>query len=48
VQVSGSLHNLRTYIHESIERYTGILIHEVSITVTGITEPSGRAGARAP
>ncbi len=47
VQVSGSLHNLRTYIHESIERYTGILIHEVSITVIGITEPSGRAAARA-
>ena len=39
VQISGTLHGLRTYIHESIERFTGILIHEVSITITRVTEP---------
>ena len=41
LQIAGSLHSLRSYIHESIERYTGILIHEVSITIVDVVE-SGR------
>jgi ABC-type dipeptide/oligopeptide/nickel transport system ATPase component len=33
IQMSGSIHNLQEYIIESIERYSGVLIHKVTITI---------------
>ena len=33
VQMSGSIHNLQEYIMESIERYAGVTINRVSITI---------------
>ncbi len=33
VQMSGSIHNLQEYIIESIERYSGVNIHNVTITI---------------
>jgi uncharacterized alkaline shock family protein YloU len=36
-QLTGEIHRLQTYIIESIERYTGILIEEVSIIIDKIT-----------
>jgi adenylate kinase family enzyme len=33
VQMSGSIHNLQEYIIESIERYSGVNIHKVIITI---------------
>lgn len=33
VQMSGSIHNLQEYIIESIERYSGVNIHTVTITI---------------
>ena len=33
VQLSGSIHNLQEYIIESIERYSGVNIHTVTITI---------------
>ncbi len=33
IQMSGSIHNLQEYIIESIERYSGVNIHNVTITI---------------
>ncbi len=33
VQMSGSIHNLQEYIIESIERYSGVNIHKVTIMI---------------
>jgi len=33
IQMSGSIHNLQEYIIESIERYSGVNIHKVTITI---------------
>ena len=33
IQMSGSIHNLQEYIIESIERYSGVNIHRVTITI---------------
>ncbi len=33
IQMSGSIHNLQEYIIESIERYSGVNIHRVAITI---------------
>ena len=35
--VAGNLHELRAYIKKNIERFTGIFLHHVSITVAQIT-----------
>ena len=37
-QLTGKIHNLQQYIIENIERYTGILIEEVSIIIDKITQ----------
>jgi len=37
-QLTGKIHNLQTYIIDNIERYTGILIEEVSIIIDKITQ----------
>ena len=36
-QLTGEIHNLQQYVIENIERYTGILIEEVSIIIDKIT-----------
>lgn len=36
-QLTGKIHNLQSYIIDNIERYTGILIEEVSIIIDKIT-----------
>ena len=36
-QLTGEIHNLQQYIIDNIERYTGILIEEVSIIIDKIT-----------
>ncbi len=36
-QLTGKIHNLQNYIIDSIERYTGILIEEVSLIIDKIT-----------
>ncbi len=36
-QLTGTIHNLQSYIIDSIEKYTGILIEEVSIIIDKIT-----------
>ena len=33
IQMSGSIHNLQEYIIESIERYSGVNIHKVTVTI---------------
>ncbi len=38
-QLSGKIHNMQQYIITNIERYTGILIEEVSIIIDKITKP---------
>ena len=37
-QLTGKIHNLQKYIIENIEKYTGILIEEVSIVIDKITQ----------
>jgi len=37
-QLTGKIHNLQTYVIDNIERYTGILIEEVSIIIDKITQ----------
>lgn len=37
-QLTGKIHNLQKYIIDSIEKYTGILIEEVSIVIDKITQ----------
>lgn len=37
-QLTGKIHNLQSYIIDNIERYTGILIEEVSIIIDKITQ----------
>ena len=36
-QLAGKIHNLQQYIIENIEKYTGILIEEVSIIIDKVT-----------
>ena len=36
-QLTGEIHSLQQYIIENIEKYTGILIEEVSIIIDKIT-----------
>ncbi|RKX79389.1 MAG: hypothetical protein DRP87_03300 [Spirochaetes bacterium] len=36
-QLSGNIHNLQQYIKENIERYTGIVIKEMNITIENIS-----------
>jgi hypothetical protein len=36
-QVAGNLHELRAYIKGNIERFTGVFLHHVSITVAQVT-----------
>ena len=38
-QLSGKIHKLQQYIIENIERFTGILLEEVSIIIDKITQP---------
>ncbi|MCI5522521.1 MAG: hypothetical protein SO116_06480 [Treponema sp.] len=38
-QLTGIIHNLQTYVIDNIERFTGILIEEVSIVIDKITVP---------
>ena len=38
-QLSGKIHNMQQYIITNIERYTGILIEEVSIIIDKISKP---------
>ena len=38
-QLSGQMHKLQQYIIENIERFTGILLEEVSIIIDKITQP---------
>lgn len=38
-QLSGKIHNMQQYIITNIERYTGILIEEVSIIIDKISQP---------
>ena len=38
-QLTGTVHNLQSYIITNIEKYTGILIEEVSIIIDKITRP---------
>jgi uncharacterized alkaline shock family protein YloU len=33
MQLSGSIHNLQTYIVDNIERYTGLVLDEVNVTI---------------
>lgn len=40
-QLTGKIHKLQQYIIENIERYTGILIEEVSIIIDKITQTGG-------
>ena len=37
-QLTGKIHNLQKYIIENIEKYTGILIEEVSIVIDKISQ----------
>ena len=37
-QLTGKIHNLQSYIINNIEKYTGILIEEVSIIIDKITQ----------
>ena len=37
-QLTGTIHNLQSYIISNIEKYTGILIEEVSIIIDKITQ----------
>ena len=36
-QLTGKIHNLQKYIIDNVEKYTGILIEEVSIIIDKIT-----------
>ncbi|HBG66787.1 MAG TPA: hypothetical protein DDW78_09985 [Treponema sp.] len=40
-QLTGLIHSLQTYIIDNIERFTGILIEEVSIIIDKISVPAG-------
>lgn len=42
-QLSGKIHSMQKYIIENIERYTGILIEEVSIIIDKITQTDAKA-----
>jgi uncharacterized alkaline shock family protein YloU len=39
-QLSGNIHALQEYIIESIERYTGILIHELNVRIKKVSRSS--------
>jgi adenylate kinase family enzyme/uncharacterized alkaline shock family protein YloU len=43
-QLTGEIHNLQAYIIDSIEKYTGILIEEVSIIIDKITQTGKISG----
>ncbi len=40
IQMSGSIHNLQEYIIESIERYSGVNIHKVIVTIDKLLDAS--------
>ncbi|MBO4403921.1 MAG: hypothetical protein J5780_01145 [Treponema sp.] len=42
-QLTGEIHNLQQYIIDSIEKYTGILIEELSIIIDKITMAPGKS-----
>ncbi len=42
-QLTGKIHNLQTYIIDNVEKYTGILIEEVSIIIDKISQTSSQA-----
>jgi uncharacterized alkaline shock family protein YloU len=38
IQLGGNIHELRNYVIDNIERYTGILIEEVNIVIDKIIQ----------
>ncbi|GAI52954.1 unnamed protein product, partial [marine sediment metagenome] len=36
-QLSGNIHNLQQYILQNVEKYTGLMLDEVSITIDSIS-----------
>jgi adenylate kinase family enzyme/uncharacterized alkaline shock family protein YloU len=46
MQLTGKIHNLQEYVVDNVERYTGILIEEVSFIIDKITRPDGRAARK--
>ena len=39
VQLAGTIHELQRYIVEQIERYTGIIIDELNVTIENLERP---------
>jgi uncharacterized alkaline shock family protein YloU len=46
VQLAGTIHELQRYIVDNVERYTGIIIDELNITIDTLQIPQGDAGKR--
>lgn len=46
VQLTGTVHELQRYIVESIERYTGIIIEELNITIESLRSSQSPTGKR--
>jgi len=46
VQLAGTVHEMQRYIVESIERYTGIIIDELNVTIDSLRAAQSPAGKR--
>jgi uncharacterized alkaline shock family protein YloU len=46
VQLAGTVHEMQRYIVESIERYTGIIIDELNITIDSLRTTQASTGKR--
>jgi len=46
IQLAGSIHDLQRYIVDNVERYTGIIIDELNITIDTLQIPQDTTGKR--
>jgi uncharacterized alkaline shock family protein YloU len=46
VQLAGTLHELQRYIVDNVERYTGIIIDELNVTIDTLQIPQDESGKR--